>query len=467
MKNLYTLLFAILSTTILFGQTTIQQGHKCFNDGDYLCASQKYQEVLSSGSDPGNIRELIEITEACLTHLNFANQAFSEQDYKRAKYNYEQVIQHNPNDVFVISRIEICDNMLLPPIELSVSKSVLDFESTSEYQWVNVSTNADAYSVTDVPYWCNVSKYKDSFRISCNENPSSNSRSGYLTIKAGDVSKVIYINQKPKRTEILKLPLQNFSVSANGGELSINIESSSAYQIQRLPYWISVKNKFSSVFTLLIDNNSFSTSRNGSLEVVSGNKKMTIYIVQNAAPITKTSTKTKPSKPIKYRKKNTCFNCPLSNNNWGISAAYIMSSLEDFEGFSIGLKYEPLFKYGFGLNTGLNLEFHQTDYLDNYNYYYPQNEFYAINLPLHLEYRLNFYKGFNIYGFGGVGLNLLTDDTLSDIRVPLTLEYGIGIQIYKFQISVLQAERLSDISSDSFNSHDFYNRMAFSLSFMF
>jgi hypothetical protein len=69
-------------------------------------------------------------------------------------------------------------------------------------------------------------------------------------------------------------------------------------------------------------------------------------------------------------------------------------------GFRLGYSYQPQFYYGFGLRTGLNLDTYisiSDDMYDDYgSYYWLFNEM-AINVPIHIEYRLHFSEKFSLF----------------------------------------------------------------------
>ena len=69
------------------------------------------------------------------------------------------------------------------------SKTVVNasFESGSDYETFYVSTDADSWTTWGVPSWVNITeKTKSSFKIVCDANTSTSSRSDYMKIIAGD-----------------------------------------------------------------------------------------------------------------------------------------------------------------------------------------------------------------------------------------------------------------------------------------
>ena len=78
----------------------------------------------------------------------------------------------------------------------SVSAS---FGASRSSETFYVSTDADSWSTWGVPSWCTITeKTSTSFKIVCDENTSSSSRSDYMKIKAGDKEVRIDITQAGK-----------------------------------------------------------------------------------------------------------------------------------------------------------------------------------------------------------------------------------------------------------------------------
>jgi len=159
------------------------------------------------------------------------------------------------------------------------------------------------------------------------------------------------------------------------------------------------------------------------------------------------STKTDKTKTKK------CFNCPKNNEIWGITLSYLKPNAYNSKLHEVqfGLKVEPLFKYGFGLNTGLNVGFcfgkiNDNSYTDYYydDYHNWNNKDYFINIPLHLEYRLNFSKWFNMFFYGGAGFNAATTTDFDTYSLPVTFEYGGGFRINIFQLRAGRSLYLGD-----------------------
>lgn len=119
------------------------------------------------------------------------------------------------------------------------------------------------------------------------------------------------------------------------------------------------------------------------------------------------------------------FNCPKGYvRTFGLSVGYVSKEWtyqnEDYKeswsifdnkwlnGLQIGLRYEPLFKYGFGLDVGLYYEYYydrseeliDTDEWGEYSYRISFSE-HVLHIPIHAEYRLNFSESFQMFFYAG------------------------------------------------------------------
>jgi hypothetical protein len=150
---------------------------------------------------------------------------------------------------------------------------------------------------------------------------------------------------------------------------------------------------------------------------------------------------------------------------------------DNVDGIGIGYRYEPYFAYGFGLNTGLNLEYYfgfSDDQYDDYGSYSMMYNEVSLNLPLHLEYRLLFSRLFSIYAETGVSFDLglyagmdITQDGQSSEAVnglfgnteygfynkqfTPYFDYGFGFRIKNIQLGFTGSRGLSDYKGDGFS----------------
>ncbi len=461
MKRIIILVFAVVNVFSVFCQTSLQDGDRCFDKGDYVCAETKYSEAfrLATGRDKQIAEIKLTRTKWCGEHISTANQAFTSKNYKAAKENYQNVLESNPEDVYAKTQLEKCNNFLNPQtITLSVSKETLSFQSSGGSESITVYTNASSYSVYLLPSWCSVQKYAGYFVITCGANSLSTSRADYFNVITGGKSVRINVSQSSvtkKMGTTLTLSKGNLSYPSSGGnsEAITVYSNASTYSFSFVPSWCTVQ-KFSNYFIVSCSANNWTQARSDWFKVIAEDKEVIVYINQSGT--------TNSSKYLK------CFNCPNAKYTWGISAGYIQKSNDNTEGIQLGLRIEPLFKYGFGLNTGLNFEGYTTDLLSIVNQEHDFGQ-YSMNIPLHLEYRLNFSKWFNIFAYGGVGLNIVTNSLFDDYSTQTTVEYGGGVRINHFQFNLGQSLYMGNFENLKYLeiSKEAYQDLIMSVSWMF
>ena len=446
MKRIIILFFAVITACSAYCQTALQDGDRCFDKGDYACAETKYNEAfkLASGTSKQKAEVNINRARRCAEFIRTANQAFNSKNYKVAKENYETVLKINPNDPYAKTQLEKCNNALNLSVTttLSVSKDNLSFSPSGGKGSITVTTNASSYSVSALPSWCTVQKYTGSFEITCSANSGTATRTGSFTVTAGNRSLKVNVSQTGKTSNnantetTLRVKRESLSFFPAGGSSEpIRVYSNAGtYSVSSAPSWCSVQT-YDGYFVVTCSANNSSQSRWGSLKVAAGGKELSISVSQRGTTNPTNSTGKKKSPP---RKPNDCFNCPKDDPRLqGLSFGYVQKQWEwtsnegrakygawneydtYLEGIQAGVRIEPLFKYGFGLNIGLFYEYYSskssqqgayTDVPAYYNMHYSEHSFY---LPLHLEYRLNFSKNFQLFVEGGPGIDWGLSATLT------------------------------------------------------
>lgn len=189
-----------INEMVLTSQKAIADGDSCFENGDYSCAKQKYEEA--SNLVTGRDKQLAEIklsrAQSCALWLTNANRAFNSKNFRVAKENYELVIKENPNDTYAKSQLEKTLNALIVPISLSVSKNNLNVSYIETLEVIRVTTNADDFQISSLPSWCSViTKSYNRFSMAIESN-QGRQRSGSFKVTAGDKESIIYITQSAK-----------------------------------------------------------------------------------------------------------------------------------------------------------------------------------------------------------------------------------------------------------------------------
>jgi hypothetical protein len=74
----------------LYCQAQLQQGNKCFDNGDYSYVEMKYAEVFKTATKKE--KQTVEVklmrSKNCMVWLRTANSQFNNKKYKEAKENY-------------------------------------------------------------------------------------------------------------------------------------------------------------------------------------------------------------------------------------------------------------------------------------------------------------------------------------------------------------------------------------------
>lgn len=157
-------------------------------------------------------------------------------------------------------------------------------------------------------------------------------------------------------------------------------------------------------------------------------------------------------------------------------------------GIQVGFRVEPLFKYGFGINTGLYYEYyHSQSKPISYDgiEFNPSLDEHSLYLPIHLEYRLNFNKTFQLFLYGGIGLDYVLsaklktnndeilyeeDDAYESAslgKFNTSIEYGGGFRIYGVQVNLTLTNGLLNIYKESGAEIKQCKNLMCTLSYMF
>lgn len=153
-------------------------------------------------------------------------------------------------------------------------------------------------------------------------------------------------------------------------------------------------------------------------------------------------------------KKKRGFNAPKTNDMWGISAGYVskqwnkaLPSGEELKmglyneswlhGIQVGIRLNPQFNYGFGFDMGLYYEYYHnrssqlSDIVNGKEFkYFKTYSEHALRLPIHLEYRLNFTEGFQLFFFGGASAEYSLAGSMSYTEQGYQEAYLVDKEIY-------------------------------------
>ncbi|MDR1341287.1 MAG: outer membrane beta-barrel protein, partial [Prevotellaceae bacterium] len=339
---------------------------------------------------------------------------------------------------------------------------------------ISIQTDGYEWSHSDIPFWITVSKSGKTLTLTARSN-SGNVRNGNIIISSGNYSASINISQ-PQQASYIKAGKSSIRFSTGGSSETISVETDGEnWTYTNVPSWIRAI-KDGNRLTLKCDENTgqYSGKRETSFTIQSDNKTANVYVSQSAP-----------------------FNAPKGDPHpLGLSFGYVQKqwtrtnaegttkygTFDDgknyLDGIQAGVRFEPLFKYGFGLNTGLfyehyfakSGEYAGTDGDYNYTMNFTEHSLY---LPLHLEYRANISENFQVFAYGGVGLDyglsakLTATETDGDVpfytktdiyrnaemdfpNKPFnaSLDFGAGIRFNGLQLNVGMSRGLMNISSD-------------------
>lgn len=440
MKRISILLCVFVFVLSVYSQNNLQDDNRCFDSGDYACAIIYYDSLFKQST--GKDRQIAEIklTRAnwCADHIKTANREFDAQNYSTAKDEYKKVLDSNPKDSYAQSQIEKCDIALNPPKLRKATTSELTDIWDNKYG-INPQRRQNLINA-------GIDPEDAQRRINRGEGKPQDKQSTSLSVSKG----MLYFASNGKTSQIVK-------VESNLEPYSI--------PLGYIPSWCTVKTG-NGYFTVTVAANPTNASRKGSFKVTSGGKEVKIYVEQSANNQYSSQQSAGWKKSKTNNNEGPCFNCPKTHDTWGLTLGYINQN--PIEVIQLGLKVEPLFKYGFGLNTGINILCYSDNLFDLQLF---ENGFdaYAVNIPLHIEYRLNFSKWFNIFAYGGVGFNAIVNPSFDSYAFPTTFDYGGGFRISHVQFNVGSSLYLGDFRKSPIfgNSIGTNKNLNFSVSYMF
>jgi tetratricopeptide (TPR) repeat protein len=475
-KRIIILFLPVISALSAYSQTYLQDGDHCFEAGDYVCAETKYEEALEFTGKEDLPKVEIGLTRArqCARYIKDADEAFEKENYGVAKENYQKVLDSNPKDTKAKLQLEECNNFLATA---SIQEGKTCFE---EGKYACAETKySEALKLASGKNKLTADKGLDKAKLCAKSIKAADQEFEKEDYKAAKEDYQIVLDTNPqdayaksrleKCSELInpaniKVSKETLSFSQSGGSERIEVEITNAgsYSVDALPSWCT-KQEYEEYFVISCRENAGSTKRTDYFTVTAGNKKVRINVEQTGKTVNRagTATVTATQKPVRTR---NCFNCPGTRDNWGLTLGY--ADYDNAEGVLFGPKFEPLFKYGFGLNTGINFEARSYKIYEIYEFEFDR---YTINIPLHLEYRLNFSKWFNMFFYGGLGFNAVTDADFSDYLLPVTFEYGGGFRISHIQFGIGKSLYIGDFKYiDYFGQYNYtYQNYAVSISYMF
>jgi hypothetical protein len=345
-----------------------------------------------------------------------------------------------------------------------------------ESKEILIQTDGYSWSYSAVPTWITASKSGKTLTLAVGRNQEEE-RSGSIKISSGNHEKIIMITQ-PKEASYIKVNKDNIRFSSNGSSKAIKIQTDGEkWSCTNVPNWIKIQQERNNLILKCNENaGRYSSKRKGSFTVKSDDETATVYVKQSAP-----------------------FNLPKGDERlFGLSVGYVKKQWEQkdengtekygvwegdkfINGIQAGVRIEPLFKYGFGLNTGLFYEYYfakskeltgtYTDAPGTFQYQANYTE-HSLYLPIHLEYRANISDNFQFFVEAGpsidIGLSAKVTATEIDEKEPyytetniyanaedgmghkrfnLSADVGGGFRVNGLQLNVGRSFGLLDISS--------------------
>lgn len=167
----------------------------------------------------------------------------------------------------------------------------IGFSWTASQAIVRINANNDEWVATpqgNLSEWCTIKRQRGAIEINCSENPSVNSRSGYLTVSTLDGSRVVKIFQSGikvgvnvEENDSVQL---NFSDKAGTSYIYINTYSKVQWRASTTDDWISIsptQGKGSGMIGVSVSGNSYGPVRVGTIKVQAYDYVQEVKVIQN------------------------------------------------------------------------------------------------------------------------------------------------------------------------------------------
>ena len=362
-------------------------------------------------------------------------------------------------------RINISQSGSLP--ELSVSSEYLSFSSSGGTRTVSITTNGIWQIGTNIASWGHIAKNGNQLTVRIDQNTSKDARTDWFSVKAGGVEKKIRISQEGVSTS-LSVSSDKINFSSYGSTQNITVNSNSDWHVSvGTRYWAHLS-KYGNQLSVRVDQNKKKTPRSDFFKLKADDKEVQVNIYQSG----------------RYRRP---FNHSVDNYVGGISVGYIQKQWEYNEGgektkigvfeddkylqgVQVGIRIDPQFGAGFGMNTGIFYEYCWAKSDNNYDEYGSYDLSYkehGLYMPVHLKFNMNFSKWFQLSVYGGIGLNYVLsgkayvdyDGDTYDWNVfkeeddwkkfNTMVEYGASLRINAIQFDVTMSQGFTNWSDNS------------------
>ena len=350
---------------------------------------------------------------------------------------------------------------------LSVSSENLSFSSDGGTRTITIATNETWQIGTTTASWGHVTKSGNQLSVRIDKNTNKDPRSDWFSIKAGNLEKKIRISQEGMQS-FLSVSSENLSFSSYGGSRTITVNSNKDWRVSVGTASWGHLTKYGNSLSVRVDRNKKKASRTDYFNLKADDKEVRVNISQSG-------------------RSRSPFNHAVDNYVGGLSVGYIQKQWEYnvdgektkmgvfendkyLQGIQAGIRIDPQFGAGFGMNSGLFYEYcwAKSDALyDEYGSYHLKYKEHGLYLPLHLKFTMNFSKWFQLSVFGGAGLNYvisgkayLDDDGDSYDwnvfkeeddwkRFNTMLEYGASLRINAIQFDFTMSQGITNWSESN------------------
>lgn len=317
-------------------------------------------------------------------------------------------------------------SLLRKEVVLSVNYETLYFDRNGGSKVVTVNSNGNWALSRESSNMFSVNRTQNNLYINCQPNNSINDRQDFFYVVSEDNSKAVKVVVIQKGVTFHIDNQRLFFHNIKNETQSITVVSEVGWSIDNPSKNINVQRHNNTI--------TVTAAKNRSKE----RRTDYFYIVANGVSLRyKVEVKTDPdySSTVFAPKTNDVFAFTLGAIN-PLSNPFIKAPTP---GYSMGLKAEPLFENGLGLDIGLMANFYYQNQ-NNSLFYQGTNwrECFSLEIPLHLEYRLNLSKWFNLFAYAGPSINVLFPLAQSDdgVSLPVLVDVGAGLRFNRVQARI-------------------------------
>ena len=362
--------------------------------------------------------------------------------------------------------------------KFSISSTSADFDANAGSKYFTITANTSWRIKTNPNSWGHLTvNGNNNLILKVDANTRTEKRSNYFELAAG--SKTIRVNITQEGNTGFTVSSQHLDFSASGGTKIITVSSVDNWDISVGTVSWGHVTKNGNQLTVRIDANNSTSPRSDYFKIAAGSKSLRIDIKQSGNSYISSNSYYEP-----YREKS--FIHAQDNYFGGLSVGYIQKQwVYDYggskekmgmfdgdkylQGIQAGLRIDPQFGWGFGMNTGLFYEYcwaKSTTMQDRYGSYQWRYDEHGLYAPLDLKYTMNFSKWFQLSFYGGVGFNYVLSGKMKVVdsddfededffsadntrKFNMMLEYGASVRIKALQFDFMMGQGLTDWSDES------------------